>query len=92
MTDIVAAGQLRSFVERIERLEAEIKEMNADKSEIYKELRGVGFDVKAVRQVVAARKLDSYEREERKTIFDLYWGALNGAPRVHVHEEQSHEH
>lgn len=93
MTDItetsqtVAAGQLRAFIERIERVEEEIKTLNADKSEIYKELRGVGFDVKAVRQCVAARKLDSAEREERNAIFDLYWEALTGASRVHVHEE-----
>lgn len=84
----VAAGQLRAFVERIERVEEEIRKLNADKSEIYKELRGVGFDVKAVRQCVSARKLDSAEREERNAIFDLYWEALTGASRVHVHEEQ----
>lgn len=88
-TDTIAASQLRAFVERIERLEAEIKEINADKSEIYKELRGCGFDVKAVRQCVAARKLDSAERQERDAIFDLYWEALTGASRVHVHEEQN---
>src|SRR5690349_10875249 len=92
MTDItetsqtVAAGQLRAFIERIERVEEEIKTLNADKSDIYKELRGVGFDVKAVRQCVAARKLDSAEREERNAIFDMYWEALTGASRVHVHE------
>lgn len=85
-TDTIAASQLRAFVERIERLEAEIKEINADKSEIYKELRGCGFDVKAVRQCVAARKLDMAELQERNTIFDLYWEALTGASRVHVHE------
>lgn len=84
----VAAGLLRSFIERIERVEADIKERNADKSEIYKELRGQGFNVKAVRQCVAARKLDSAEREERDAIFDLYWEALTGASRVRVHEEQ----
>src|SRR5690606_13472784 len=79
----VAAGQLRAFIERIERVEEEIKSLNADKSEIYKELRGCGFDVKAVRQCGAARKLDSAEREERNAIFDLYWAALTGP--VHVH-------
>lgn len=86
----VAAGKLRAFIERIERIEVEIKDLNADKSEIYKELRGEGFDVKAVRQCVAARKLDAAEREERTAIFDLYWAALNGASRVHVHEAASY--
>ncbi|MBZ9759455.1 DUF2312 domain-containing protein [Mesorhizobium sp. CA8] len=88
MSDTIAAGQLRSFVERIERLEAEIKELNTDKSEIYKELRGFGFDVKAVRQCVTARKLDMSELQERNAIFDMYWEALTGVSRVHVHEEQ----
>lgn len=82
MTETVAAGQLRAIIERIERVEAEIHELNADKSEIYKEARGFGFDVKAVRQCVAARKLDSAEREERNAMFDLYWSALQGS--VHV--------
>lgn len=87
MSAPVAADRLRAFVERIERVEEEIKALNADKSEIYKELRGDGFDVKAVRQCVSARKLDSAEREERNAIFDLYWDALTGGPRVHVHED-----
>jgi uncharacterized protein (UPF0335 family) len=88
MSDTVAAGQLRAFVERIERIESEIKDLNADKSEIYKELRGFGFDVKAVRQCVSARKLDSSELQERNAVFDMYWEALTGASHVHVHEEQ----
>jgi uncharacterized protein (UPF0335 family) len=81
--ETVSAGQLRAFIERIERLEEEIKTANGDKSEVYKEARGCGFDVKAIRQCVAARKLDSAEREERNAIFDLYWSALTGS--VHVH-------
>lgn len=84
----VAAGKLRAFVERIERIEADIKDLNGDKSEVYKELRGEGFDVKAVRQCVAARKLDSDELQERNAVFDLYWEALTGASRVHVHEDE----
>jgi uncharacterized protein (UPF0335 family) len=82
--DTVNAGMLRAFVERIERVEEEIKTLNADKSEIYKEARGHGYDVKAIRAVVAKRKLDSAEREEREAIFDLYWSALHGGS-VHVH-------
>ncbi len=90
MSEIVAAAELRAFIERIERVEADIKDLNADKSEIYKELRGRGYDVKAVRQCVSARKLDTAEREERDAIFDLYWAALTGAhSRVHVHERSA---
>jgi uncharacterized protein (UPF0335 family) len=85
------AAKLRAYIERIERIEADIKDMNADKSEVYKELRGQGYDVKAVRAVVAKRKLDTAEREERDAIFDLYWHALTGSPRVHVHTHTHEE-
>lgn len=86
-TQTVAAGQLRAFVERVERVESDIAELNACKSDIYKELRGEGFDVKTVRKIVATRKIDEPVREEQDAMFDLYWTALNGAPsRVHVHE------
>ena len=80
----VARDQLRAFVERIERTEEEIATLNADKSDIYKEARAVGFDVKVLRKVVAKRKLETHVREEQDAIFDMYWEALYGAP-VHVH-------
>ncbi|MET3648063.1 DUF2312 domain-containing protein [Phyllobacterium ifriqiyense] len=86
MSDVVAVGQLRAFVERVERLEEEIKTLNDDKSEVYKEMRGFGFDVKAVRKVVAKRKLDPSVANEQDAVFDLYWDALTGASHVHVHE------
>jgi len=90
-----ANHHVRAFVERIERLETEISELNADKSDIYKEARGMGFDVKALRKVVAQRKLDPADREERDAMFDLYWHAVHGtgmgdATRVHVHEANSY--
>lgn len=87
-TMTAAAQQLRAFVERIERVEEEIKELNADKSDIYKELRGVGFDVKAIRKVIAKRKLEPAERQEQDAIFDMYWAALHPGEDdglVHVH-------
>lgn len=64
MTFELASDQLRAIVERVERLELEIKDLNADKSDIYKEARANGFDVKAIKQVVSKRKLDSADREE----------------------------
>lgn len=87
MSDVVAVGQLRAFVERVERLEEEIKTLNDDKSEVYKEMRGFGYDVKAVRKVVAKRKLDPSVASEQDAVFDLYWDALTGASHVHIHEE-----
>lgn len=85
--ETAAAGQLRAFVERIEHLEAEIKEINSDKSDIYKEMRDGGFDVKTVRKIVAARKIEGAEREEQEAIFDLYWAALTGSSRARAREE-----
>ena len=82
-----AGGQLRAFVERIERIEEDIKDRNDDKSEVYKELRGLGFDVKTVRKCVAARKLDPADRAESDALFDLYWTELN-KPLVHVHARE----
>lgn len=74
--DHVAAEQLRSFVERIERLEAEIKELNSDKADVYAEAKSNGFDVKVLKQVVAIRRQDKAERQEREAILELYLNAL----------------
>lgn len=83
----VAAGQLRSIVERIERIEAEVKDLNADKSDIYKEAKSNGFDTKALRAIVAERRKDPAELQELDALIDLYRGALSGEPRVQAHEE-----
>src|SRR4051794_26321232 len=72
----VAAAQLRAFVERIELEEEEIRERNANKSEIYKEAKFAGFDVKVVRKVVAVRRMDRSARAEADAMFDLYMTAL----------------
>jgi len=72
----VAAGQLRAFVERIERLDEEAKTIGDDKKEIYAELHGCGFSKKAVKQIVRLRKMDQAERQEEESILDLYKAAL----------------
>lgn len=75
-TQTIAAGQLRAFIERIERLEEEKKTISDDIKEVYAELKGVGFDTKAVRQIVRLRKQDQAERQEAEAILDLYKAAL----------------
>jgi uncharacterized protein (UPF0335 family) len=75
----VAAGQLRAFIERIERLEEEKKTIADDIKEVYAELKGTGFDVKAVRQLIRLRKQDQAERQEAEAILDLYMAALGMA-------------
>lgn len=86
-----AEGHLRSFVERVERIEEEIKTLNDDKSEVYKEIRSAGFDVKTVRKVVAKRKIEDHVRDEQDALFDTYWNALHGSGLVHVHTRENIE-
>ena len=77
MTDAnVAADQLKSFVERIERLEEEKAGIADDIRNVYAELKGVGFDAKAVKAIVALRKKSREEREEQEAIIELYLTAL----------------
>jgi uncharacterized protein (UPF0335 family) len=72
----VAAGQLRAFIERIERLEEEKKTIADDIKEVYAEAKGTGFDVAAIRQLIRLRKKDQAERQEEEAILDLYKAAL----------------
>ncbi|MCA0341688.1 MAG: DUF2312 domain-containing protein [Proteobacteria bacterium] len=72
----VAAGQLRAFVERIERLEEDKKAIADDIKDVYAEAKGTGFDIKALRTIVRLRKKDQAEREEEESILDLYKAAL----------------
>ncbi|MEP9387533.1 DUF2312 domain-containing protein [Mesorhizobium sp. KR9-304] len=72
----VAAGQLRAFIERIERLEEEKKTIADDIKEVFAEMKGTGFDTKAVRAIIRLRKQDQAERQEAEAILDLYKAAL----------------
>ena len=72
----VAAGQLRAFIERIEKLEEEKQAIADDIKEVFAELKGTGFDTKAVRTIIAMRKKDQAERQEEESILDLYLAAL----------------
>jgi uncharacterized protein (UPF0335 family) len=73
----IAADKLRSFVERIERLEEEKSALAADIREVYSEAKGGGFDVRILRQVVRLRKLDQTDRQEQEALLDLYKRALD---------------
>lgn len=78
-TQGAAAGQLRAFVERIERLEEEKKTITDDIKDVYAEAKGSGFDTKAVRKIIAERKQCAAERLEFESILDLYRHALGMA-------------
>ena len=71
-----AADQLRTLIERVERLEEEKAALTADLREVYSEAKGQGFDTKIMRQVVRLRKLDRADFQEREAILDLYMDAL----------------
>ena len=75
-----AQGQLRSLVERIERLEEEKKTIAGDIKEVYAEAKANGFDTKIVRKVISLRKKEPNEREEEQAILDLYMSALGMLP------------
>ena len=77
---MVAKDQLRSIVERIERLEEEKKAIADDIRDVYGEAKANGFDTKVLRQVVGLRKKDLSEREEQDAIRDLYLSALGMLP------------
>ncbi len=74
-----AKDQLKSLVERVERLEEEKAALSGDLREVYAEAKGQGFDTKIMRQVVRLRKMESHEREERDALLDLYLSALGMA-------------
>lgn len=76
----IAADQLRSIVERIERLEEEKSGIAADIRDVFSEAKGNGFDVKALRQIVKLRKIEVSEREEQEHILDTYRRALGMLP------------
>ena len=75
-----AQGQLKSLVERIERLEEEKKTIAGDIKEVYAEAKGNGFDTKILRKLISIRKKDRNEREEEDAILDLYMSALGMLP------------
>lgn len=76
----VARDQLRTIVERIERLEEEKKAIADDIRDIYAEAKANGFDVKTLRTVVRMRKVEATERQEQEAMLDLYLSALGMLP------------
>lgn len=72
----VSALRLKSFIERVERLEEEKAALGADIREVYGEAKSVGFDPKIMRQVVKLRKMDTADREEWETILQVYCDAV----------------
>ena len=76
----IAADQLRSIIERIERLEEEKKALAEDIKDVYAEAKGNGFDTKIIRKVIAMRKRDRAELDEEETVLEVYLRALGMLP------------
>ena len=75
----VTAGQLKSIIERIERVEEERRELGADVREIYAEAKGNGYDPKIIRMIVRLRKMNASDRAEQEAVLDTYMSALGMA-------------
>lgn len=71
-----AKDQIKSIIERVERLEEEKKTISSDISDVYKEASGNGYDTKALKTIVRMRKQDANERQEAETILETYMHAL----------------
>ena len=76
----VAGDQLRTIVERIEKVEEELKELSEAKKEIYQEAKSNGFDVKILREGV--RKQDQNERDEQELLLATYLQAITATPKA----------
>jgi uncharacterized protein (UPF0335 family) len=79
MGDVVgiAGERIRSFIERIEQIETELKELTEAKKEIFSEAKGEGFDVKVLKEILKLRKQDQEERDEHETLLDVYMRAMD---------------
>jgi len=75
----VAAAELKSFVERLERLDEERKQIGYDMRDVLAEAKGRGYDTGAIKKLIALRKQDASERQEADAILDLYKSALGMA-------------
>lgn len=69
-------GQLKAFVERIEKLEEDKRQISAEMSYVYAEAKANGFDTKIIRKVVALRKKEAAARDEEQALLDTYMAAL----------------
>lgn len=76
MSDIIQADQLRLFVERAERLNEEKQGLQDDLRDLFSEIKGQGYDVKAVRAVLKLRKMEKNDRDNMDAVLDTYRDAL----------------
>jgi uncharacterized protein (UPF0335 family) len=73
----VAGDRIRSIIERVEKVEEEIKDLMEAKKEIFLEAKCEGLDVKILKEILKLRKLDQDERDEHETLLDVYMRAMD---------------
>ena len=78
-TENVAGEELRQFIERYERLEAEKKDIADAQKEVMAECKGRGYDVAVVRKIIAIRKRDKDDLDEEEAVMEMYMAALGMA-------------
>lgn len=86
----ISGQHLRSYIERIERLEEDKKVIAEDIKEVFAEAKGNGFDTKIIRKIISIRKIEPTELEEQETLLDLYKAALGMIPSA-IEEEDDKE-
>jgi uncharacterized protein (UPF0335 family) len=75
----IPGDRICSFIERVERIDEEIKALNEGKKEVLSEAKGEGFDVKVLREILRLRKQDKDDRDEQDSLLDLYLRAMESA-------------
>ena len=73
----IAGDRIRSIIERVEKVEEEIKDLMEAKKEIFLEAKSEGLDVKILKEILKLRKLDQDERDEHETLLDVYMRAMD---------------
>ena len=93
MADVggIAGDRLKSFIERIERLEEEKRALSEDIKEVFAEAKGTGFDTKIMRQILKIRKMDKDELDEQEALLDVYKRALGMLPDFDDDEKRAAE-
>jgi len=91
MADVggIAGERLKSFIERIERLEEEKRALAEDIKEVFSEAKGVGFDVKIMRQLIRLRRMDQEDVDEQEALLDTYKRALGMLPEAPSEKRRS---
>ena len=76
----IAGDRIRSIIERVEKVEEEIKDLMEAKKEIFLEAKSEGLDVKILKEILKLRKQDKDERDERDSLLDVYMRAMESSP------------